>query len=100
MKSSPVRGSTIRALAPTAPAFALAVTLALASALAARVGWRSVRDRTTVSVRSSSSSVMHWASTSRSPKASRSAFRPTKILPLYEVAPIDSRWPADSGTTG
>ena len=36
MKSSPVRGSTIRALAPTAPAFALAVTLALASAGAAQ----------------------------------------------------------------
>lgn len=36
MKSSPVRGSTIRALAPAAPAFALAVTLALASAGAAQ----------------------------------------------------------------
>ena len=32
MKSSAVRGSTIRALAPAAPAFALAVTLALAAA--------------------------------------------------------------------
>ena len=71
--------AALRAASCRAAAFFAAARRAAAGAF--RVGWRTAVPRTAVSSSSSRASSRHWARTSRSLMASRSAFSPKKTSP-------------------